>query len=165
MNEYPSHTISLLVANKSGTLVRIATLFSRRGFNIESLVVSPALDGRFSRMTITACGKEATLEQIIKQLSKLVDVIHAGEHDPDASVVRELALIKITATERNRSHILQLVQHFKARTVDFTDDTIIIELTGNSEKIDAAVEMLGQFGVLESIRTGKVIISRGPHQT
>ena len=103
-----THIISILVSNKPGVLVRISALFSRRAYNIESLVVSPALDGQFSRMTITAEGHCNTLEQIIKQLNKLIDVIHASEHDPQNTVIRELALIKVKVTDKSRAEVLQV---------------------------------------------------------
>ena len=111
-NRQNIHTISLFVANKPGVLLRICLVFSRRGFNIESLVVSPAFDGRFSRMTITAQGDRKTLDQIIKQCDKLVDVIHASEHDPSQSIEKEFALIKVKLKEDKRVELLNLVQHF-----------------------------------------------------
>lgn len=160
-----THTISLFVANKPGVLVRIALIFSRRGFNIESLVVSPALDGRFSRMTITAQGDPKTLEQIIKQASKLVDVVHAFEHSGGDAVEKELALIKVKATPQHRTGVLQVVTHFKAQTVDLTHDSLILMATGSTEKLDALEEMLSEFGIIEVVRTGKVVMARGKDLT
>ena len=119
-----SHTISLFVMNKPGVLYRITMVFARRAFNIESLVVSAAMDGKFSRITITAKGNPATLEQIIKQCSKLVDVIHAEEYSSENTLEQELALIKVKANASLRSEVLQIVDHFKARTVDFSENNI-----------------------------------------
>lgn len=159
------HTISLLVANKPGVLVRVALIFSRRGFNIESLVVSPALDGRFSRMTITAQGDKGTLEQIIKQAAKLVDVVLAHEHTDEHAVEKELALIKVVAKEEKRGELLQVISHFKAQTVDLTQESLIVQITGSTEKLDAAVEMLNPYGIVEIVRTGKIVMARGKEKT
>ncbi len=159
------HTISLLVANKPGVLVRIALIFSRRGFNIESLVVSPTFDGRFSRMTITAQGDPGTLVQIVKQAQKLVDVVNASEHTPREAVLREFALIKVKVPADKRVEVLQVVNHFKSQTVDIAPESIIVQTTGSSEKIDAMVQMLDQYGILELVRTGKVLMARGKEST
>ncbi len=159
------HTISLLVANKPGVLLRISLIFSRRGFNIESLVVSPTLDGRFSRMTITAQGNPAILDQIVKQASKLVDVVHATEHRDHSAVQKELALIKVAIGTQNRSEILQVVQHFKAVTVDMSQDSIIIQATGSTEKLDAMMVVLEEYGIIEIVRTGKIVMARGKETT
>jgi acetolactate synthase-1/3 small subunit len=159
------HSISILVANKPGVLMRVAQVFTRRQYNIDSLVVSPALDGKFSRMTIGAEGDPATLGQIIKQLQKLIDVKTATEHLDDDTLKKELALIKLSATPDTRTEILQLVRHFKAQTVDFTEESMIIEVTGNSDKLDAMIGMLKKFGILELVRTGKVVMARGSDAT
>jgi acetolactate synthase-1/3 small subunit len=159
------HTISLLVANKPGVLLRISLIFSRRGFNIESLVVSPTLDGRFSRMTITAQGNPAILEQIIKQASKLVDVVNATEHRDQTAVQKELALIKVKITAATRSEVLQVIQHFKAFTVDLGSDAVIIQATGSTEKLDAMMAFLANYGVIEVVRTGKIVMARGKEKT
>jgi len=159
------HTISLLVANKPGVLLRICLVFSRRGFNIESLVVSPAFDGRFSRMTITAQGNKKTLEQIIKQCAKLVDVIHASEHDPDISVEKEFALIKVSLEKENRVEVLNLIQHFQATAIDFSESTLVFHIVGDSEKINVCVSMLEPFGILEMVRSGKMVITKGKETT
>ncbi len=159
------HTISILVANKPGVLSRIATIFARRAYNIDSLVVSPTLDGHFSRMTITAIGELKTLEQIIKQLNKLVDVIHASEHKREDVIDTEFALIKVRTTNETRVGILQCVDHFKGKTVDFTDESLVIQVTGSTEKLDAMVEMLFKYGVLEMVRSGKMIMARGGETT
>ena len=159
------HTVSLLVANKPGVLLRIALVFSRRGFNIESLVVSPTLDGRFSRMTITAQGKPEMLDQIVKQVAKLVDVIHACEHNDRHAVEVELSLVKVRVDQDRRQDVLTIVRHFKAQTVDITHDSMIIQVTGGTEKLDAMVEMLSEFEILEIVRTGKVVMARGLETT
>jgi len=156
-----SHTISVYVHNRPGVLSRIAQVFARRGFNIDSLVVSEAHKPGFSRMTIVSQGDIATLDQIIKQLNKLVDVVRAAEHVSGESVERELALIKVTATVENRTELLQIVDVFRAKTVDISEESLTIEVTGDSSKLDAMEEMLGKFGIIEMIRSGKLIIARG----
>ena len=158
------HTISLFVSNKPGVLLRVSLVFARRGFNIESLVVSSALDGRFSRMTITASGDDKVLEQIIKQVNKLVDVITVTDHISDDSIERELVLIKLK-TGQDRTEVLQIVNHFKAETVDLTEGSVCIQATGDTDKIDALVEMLNKFEILEMVRSGKMLITRGESQT
>ncbi len=156
------HTISLLVANKPGVLLRISLIFSRRGFNIESLVVSPTLDGRYSRMTITAHGEPSVLEQIIKQASKLVDVVHASEHKDSRQVVeKELALIKVQAKAEKRAELLQVIHHFNAITTDLGPEELIIQVTGSTEKLDAMITFLQDYGIIELVRTGKVVMVRG----
>lgn len=161
----PAHAISLTVANRPGVLVRVALVFSRRGFNIDSLVVSPAIDGDFSRMNIVARGEPRELGQMIAQLEKLVDVVAAKDHTDDDIVMRELALIKVLCSPEERSEILQLVQHFRATTVDMTESSMTIQVTGESEKIDAMTRLCSKFHMVEFIRTGKVIVARGPEAT
>jgi acetolactate synthase I/III small subunit len=156
-----SHSISLLVNNKPGVLIRIALVFARRGYNIDSLVVSPAHDERFSHMSITASGERRILEQIIKQLDKLVDVIHARDHTGDVVVEKELALIKVQSPPEIRTEILQISEHFKCQTVDISDDTLMIQATGNTDKLDALHTLLGKYKILEMVRTGKIIMIRG----
>jgi len=156
-----SHTISILVANKPGVLVRIAQVFARRGYNIDSLVVSPAKEGLYSRITITAMGDPEILEQIIKQASKLVDVLHATDHTGENVIEKELALIKVAIQDQTRTPILQLCDHFKAETVDFTSESLVIQVTGSTEKLDAFVGMLDPYGIIELIRTGKILMARG----
>eukprot|EP01047_Picozoa_sp_COSAG01_P000387 COSAG01_NODE_7_length_54400_cov_1218.054935_11_plen_166_part_00 len=165
MSEQLNHTISVKVANKPGVLLRIGTIFARRGFNIDSLVVSPALDGKFSRMTLTASGARETLEQIIKQLNKLIDVIHASEHETSNTVVQELALIKLHLNKDQRNDVLQVVEHFKGQTVDFNEDSLIIQLTGNTQKLDAAIGLLNNFNIIETVRSGKLSMIRGSEET
>ena len=155
------HTISLFVANKPGVLLRVTIVFARRGFNIESLVVSSAFDGRYSRMTITAKGNNNDLEQIVKQLGKLVDVIESKENFDTSALERELALIKINVSINKRQELLQIVDHFKAKTIDLTDDSIIIEVSGGSEKISAFIDLMAPYDVIELVRSGKMVMQRG----
>lgn len=159
------HTISLLVHNRPGVLIRIALVFNRRGYNIESLVVSPAHNEKFSRMNITASGDRKTLEQIIKQLNKLIDVIHAKDHTDEVIVEKELALIKVQCPADKRTEILQITEHFKSQTVDLSENTVMIQVTGDTDKLDAMEMMLDKYGILEMVRTGKVIMARGAGQT
>ena len=161
----PTHNLSIYVANRPGALVRIAQAFSRRGFNIESLVVSPGATGDFSRMTITAKGDRAGLEQIIMQCSKLVDVLACREHSNEEVVARELALVKVAAEGAQRGEVLQIADHFRAKTVDLSEKSIVIEATGSSDKIDAMVDLLRKFKIIELVRTGKVIMARGERET
>lgn len=165
MSENLKHTISIYVTNRPGVLVRVAQVFARRGYNIDSLVVSPDVEGYCSRMTITAAGPQDVLEQIIKQVSKLVDVIHAVEHSHQKVLEKELALIKVLATEKTRPEILQLVEHFKAQTMDFTNQSMIIQVTGNTEKLNAFIDLLMKFKVQEVVRTGKLLMARGKEPT
>lgn len=155
------HTISVYVANKPGVLARIAQVFARRGYNIESLVVSPAMDGQFSRMTIGLSGSPEGMEQIIKQTSKLIDVLRCTDHTDDEAVVKELALVKVGANASQRAEVLQIGEHFGCKTVDLTETSMILQCTGNSEKIDALINMLGKFRIIELVRTGKVLMARG----
>ena len=159
------HTISLFVANKPGVLLRICLVFSRRAFNIESLVVSPAFDGRFSRMTITAQGDRKTLDQIIKQCAKLIDVLHASEHDPSKSIEKEFALVKVQLNANQRVELLNLVQHFEGTCLDFSNDTLIFQIIGDSDKLNTCLSMVHPFGLLEVIRSGKMAISKGQEST
>jgi acetolactate synthase-1/3 small subunit len=159
------HTLSIYVANKPGALARIAQVFARRGFNIESLVVSPAVDGNFSRMTISCSGDPEGLDQIIKQLSKLIDVLHCIDHTYDKSVMKEMGLIKISVDAEGRSEALQIADHFGCKTVDLTPDSMILQVVGDPAKIDALEEMIEKFKIVELVRTGKVVMSRGQEIT
>ena len=161
----PVHTISLFVNNKPGVLVRVALVFSRRGFNIESLVVSPGAEGRFSRMTITCSGAPEDLEQIIKQLAKLVDVVHAIDHTADLSYETEIALMKLACAIDQRTQILQIAEHFKARVVDYGTESMILHAYGASEKLDALIDLLRPFHLIELVRSGKLLMARGKHVT
>lgn len=155
------HTIAVVVENKSGVLTRIAGLFSRRSFNIESLSVGATDNPDYSRMTLSVQGDEEVLEQVIKQLSKLINVIRVSELEPEDSIERELAIIKVGADKDNRSEIMQLVSVFRAKIIDVSARTMIIEVTGDEKKVDALVLLLRQFGIKELARTGKVSMIRG----
>jgi acetolactate synthase-1/3 small subunit len=161
----PTHTISLFVNNQPGVLVRVALVFSRRAFNIESLVVSPAAEGRFSRMTITCSGDPATLEQVVKQLAKLVDVVHAIDHTGDHAYETEIALVKLECPIDDRTHILQMAEHYKARVVDFGAESLILQVYGSSEKLDAFIDLLRPFDIAELVRSGKLLMARGKRMT
>jgi len=159
------HAISLYVNNKPGVLVRVALVFARRGYNIESLVVSPAAEGDFSRMTITCSGDPATLEQIIKQLAKLVDVVHAVDHTGDKSYETEIALVKLRCDLDQRTQILQIAEHYNAKAVDYGQDSLMLRVFGSSEKLDAFIDLLRTYGLLELVRSGKILMARGLSET
>jgi len=155
------HTIALIVENKPGVLVRIAGLFSRRSFNIDSLTVGATDKPDYSRMTITVEGDEEVLEQVTKQLNKLINVIRVSELAPEESVERELAIIKVAAKKEDRSEIMQIVSVFRAKIIDVSPRSIIVEVTGSEDKVEAMVRLLRQFGIKEMARTGKVSMVRG----
>lgn len=159
------HTISLLVSNKPGVLTRITLIFARRGFNIDTLVVSQGQSPDFSRMNIEATGSERTLHLMLNQLNRLVDVIHAVEHNIEDVVQRELALFKISCIPEKRTELLQIAETFRGQTVDIGDETITFQLSGKTSKVDAFKKMLNPFGIREIVRTGKVIMSRGAEVT
>jgi len=155
------HTISVLVNNRPGVLARASALFARRGFNIDSLAVSTTQDPETSRMTIVVEGPDAVLEQISKQLYKLMDVIKVLDHQDEPCVVRELALVKVNAEPSARAEIMQIVSIFRANIVDVSEDTFVVEVTGGADKIDAITGMLRRFGIKEMMRTGRIVLSRG----
>jgi acetolactate synthase I/III small subunit len=162
----PLHTISALVRNQPGVLVRVALVFARRGFNIESLVVSgDPVSTDLSRMTITCSGDPDTLEQIIKQVAKLVDVVRAIDHTGQMNVETEIALVKLKAGLRERTEILQLAEHYQAKVVDCTATSLVLRVTGASEKLDSIIGLLRPFGVVELVRSGKILMTRGPEIT
>ena len=162
----PLHTISVLVRNQPGVLVRVALVFSRRGYNIESLVVSPdPVSTDFSRMTITCSGDPETLEQIIKQVAKLVDVVRAIDHTGQSAVETEIALVKIKANLDERTVILQTAEHYKAKVIDCSSSSLILRVTGASEKLDSFITLVRPFGVVELVRSGKILMTRGPEVT
>jgi acetolactate synthase-1/3 small subunit len=165
LSESDTHNLSIYVANKPGVLARIAQVFARRGFNIDSLVVSPSMDGRFSRMTVTAKGSAEGLDQVIRQLNKLVDVIRCVDHTGEEAVVKELALVKVAAGEEDRTAALQIADHFGAKTVDLTAHSMVVMVTGNSDKIDAMIRMMARYRIIELVRTGKVVMARGEEAT
>ncbi len=155
-----SHTLSIVVLNKPGVLARIAALFSRRGFNIESLAVGPTEDPDMSRITIVAHVDEVSLEQLTKQLNKLIEVLKIVELDGTA-VRRELLLIKVRATPETRSQVLEIVNLFRSKTVDIAHESMTIEATGGSDKVDALLRMLEPYGIKEVVQSGVVALSRG----
>jgi len=154
-------TLAVLVENHAGVLSRVAGLFSRRGFNIDSLAVGVTEDPRVSRMTIVVDGDENTIEQVSKQLNKLIDVIKVSDITED-SVTRELALVKVNAPAAARTEIIEIVNVFRAKVVDINKNTMTIEITGDSEKVAALEDMLQPFGIQEMVRTGIIAIERGP---
>jgi acetolactate synthase I/III small subunit len=161
------HTLSVLVRNQPGVLVRVSLVFARRGYNIESLVVSPDVsNGDFSRMTITCRGDDLTFEQISKQLTKLIDVVQAIDHTGQAVVETEIALLKLkTVDVQARTEILQIAEHYKAKVVDYGSDSLILRVYGESDKVDSFVGLLRPFGISELIRSGKILMARGPEAT
>ncbi len=160
-----THTISMLVANKPGVLVRIAMAFSRRGFNIDSLVVSPSANEKFSRMTITAQGDPETLEQIIRQANKIIDVIHAWEHNDKEAVHSELALLKLRKKGMTKPALTKLIKGFRACILDDSEDAFIIEQVGETPELDKLEAVLKKYGIVEMVRTGKVIMVKGHQKT
>lgn len=161
----PTHTLSVLVSNEPGVLMRICQVFSRRGFNIDSLVVSEGRNGKFSRMTIGISGDPQGLTQIIMQVSKLIDVIHCSEHTDEDAVVKELIMVKFLASEAQQTQALQIIEHFGGKTVDLSPTSMIALVSGNSSKIDAAISLFSQFEIIETVRTGKVVMARGEQPT
>jgi len=155
------HTLSVLVENHAGVLSRVAGLFSRRGFNIDSLAVGVTENPDVSRMTIVVDGDDYTVEQVSKQLNKLIDVIKLKKLEPNDSISRELALIKVAANASNRTEIIQIVGIFRANIVDVSKTTLTIEVSGDSDKVSALEDMLRQFGIKEIVRTGTIAIERG----
>jgi acetolactate synthase-1/3 small subunit len=155
------HVVSALVENRAGTLSRVSGLFSRRGFNIDSLTVGETEDRSISRMTIAVTGDDAALEQIVKQLGKLVDVIAVRELDPSSCIRREIMLVKIGADETTRPAVIEIAGIFRSRVIDVSPSTITIEATGDIEKLDGLLLLLRPYGVLELARTGLVALERG----
>jgi len=156
-----NHIISVLVENKSGVLAKISGLFSRRGFNIESLAVGPTENDEISRITIVVNAENHGIEQIVKQLYKLINVIKIQELDPLNIVERELVLIKVSTDSKTRAEVLEIVNIFRANIVDVGKKSLIVEITGARSKINALEEMLRPYGILELVRTGKIACSRG----
>ena len=158
----PVHTLSILVRNKPGVLVRVALVFSRRGYNIESLVVSADVaNGEFSRMTITCSGDPDTLEQIIKQVTKLVDVVHAFDHTGQAVYETEIALAKLKCGVEERTAILQIAEQYSAKVVDYGSESLMLRVYGVSDKLDAFLNLLRPYGIVELVRSGKILMTRG----
>jgi acetolactate synthase-1/3 small subunit len=156
------HTLSVLVENKAGVLSRVAGLFSRRGFNIESLAVGTCEEPSMSRMTIVVIGDDAQVEQVMKQLHKLIDIIKVTDITEPETVERELALIKVNAEPGStRAEVMQIAGIFRAQIVDVGAKTLVLQVTGDTKKIDALEELLQQYGVKELVRTGKIAVIRG----
>jgi len=157
-----SHVISTLVLNKPGVLQRVAGLFTRRGFNIDNITVGTSEQENMARMTIISKGDEKVLEQIIKQLNKLIDVVKVRDLDPENTVKRELCLIKIHAiSEKKRSEVIQYANIFRGRIIDVSPETLTVEITGSPGKIEALIDLLRVFGIKQIARTGPTAISRG----
>ncbi len=155
------HTISVLVENKFGVLARISTLFAARGFNIDSLSVGETENPDISRMTIVVKGDDSVLEQVEKQLNKLIDVIKVSNFMDTQYIQRELALIKISVNKSNRTEVIQIINIFRAKIVDVSNESVIAEITGDEEKIDAFLTLLKPFTIKEMCRTGIIAMSRG----
>lgn len=158
------HTISVIVENKPGVLARVAGLFSRRGFNIESLAVGTTEDPKISRMTIVANGDEQDLEQIIKQLYKLIDTLRVFDIPKEEEIGRELVLIKVNVTDKTRKEITEIADLFKAKIADVSEKSLIIEICDEEDKVINLENMLRKFGIIELVRTGKIALSRSPRQ-
>jgi acetolactate synthase I/III small subunit len=159
------HVLSVLVENKAGVLTRIAGLFARRGFNIKTLAVGPTEDETISRMTIVLDGAAHPIDQVTKQLHKLVNVIKIRDLEPNETIAREMALFKVSADGQNRAEIMQLAEIFRARIIDVSGRTVTIEVTGTEDKVEAFEEMVRPFGLVEMVRTGEIAIARGKSQT
>ncbi len=156
------HTISILVDNEFGVLSKVAGLFSGRGFNIESLCVAETLDLKVSRMTIVTTGDDQVVEQITKQLNKLINVIKVSDLTAEEHIERELAMIKVNVDEKDRAEILSIIDIFRGKVVDVSPTTYTIEMTGDAEKVNAITELLRPFGIKEIVRTGKIAMARSP---
>ena len=159
------HILSILVENKPGVLTRVAGLFARRGFNIETLVVGPTDDPELSRITLTVDGAMHPIDQVTKQLHKLVNVIKIRDLEPEETIARELAVFKIAADGAARAEIMQLVEIFKARIIDVTKRSIIVEVVGEATKVAAFERLVRPFGLIEMAQTGEIAISRGRSET
>jgi acetolactate synthase-1/3 small subunit len=159
------HVLSVLVENKPGVLTRISGLFARRGFNIDTLAVGPTDDESVSRMTIVLDGAAHPIDQVTKQLHKLVNVIKIRDLEPQETIAREMALFKVSADGQSRAEIMQLADIFRARIIDVSGRTVTIEVTGTADKIEAFESMVRPFGLVEMVRTGEIAIARGKTQT
>jgi acetolactate synthase I/III small subunit len=157
-----THTLSVLVEDKPGVLARVASLFSRRGFNIQSLAVGATEQKNMSRMTIVVTVEDFPLEQVTKQLNKLVNVIKIVEQDEENSVARELALIKVRADAGTRSQVIEAVNLFRAKVIDVSPESLVIESTGTPAKLEALLRVLEPYGVREIVQSGLVSMARGP---
>jgi acetolactate synthase-1/3 small subunit len=163
--EILTHTLSVYLIDKPGVLAKLSLVFSRRGFNIGSLIVSPARTSGYSRMTITCSGSRDTLDQIIAQVGKLVDVVHVTDSNDRPSVQSELALVKLRVESDTRAQILQIGEHFEAKVVDFAPDSLVMRICGSSERLDSFLMIMAPYGIIEYVRTGKIAMSRGAELT
>ncbi len=154
------HTIALLVRDAPGVLVRVAMVFSRRGYNIESLVVSSAAKSGLSRITVTSSGDPSILEQMIRQLAKLIDVVHAIDHTSTDHFETEIALVKLACRGDSRRQVLEIAEHFNAKVVDYAAESVILRVYGGSDKLDAMIELFDEDSVLELVRSGKIVMAR-----
>jgi acetolactate synthase-1/3 small subunit len=159
------HVLSILVENKSGVLTRIAGLFARRGFNIDTLTVGPTDDDHISRVTLTVDGAIHPIDQVTKQLHKLINVLKIRDLEPNDTVARELALFKISADGTQRGELMQIAEIFRGKVVDVTKRSVIVEVTGTTEKVEAFESMVRPFGLIEMMRTGEIAIARGRGET
>jgi len=159
------HTLSVLVENKPGVLSRVAGLFTRRNFNIDSLAVGETENPEYSRMTIVVEGNEQTIEQVKKQLNKVIPVIKVSDLTDDDSVDRELAMYKVSCDPDTRGEIMQIAESFRANIVDMGAQAVVVEVTGDTEKVEAMEDMLRKFGIKETVRTGRVSLARGEKTT
>jgi acetolactate synthase-1/3 small subunit len=159
------HVLSILVENKSGVLTRIAGLFARRGFNIDTLTVGPTDDAQISRVTLTVDGALHPIDQVTKQLHKLINVLKIRDLDPEGTVSRELAMFKVAADGPQRGELMQITEIFRGKVVDVTKRSIILEITGTTEKIEAFEGMVRPFGLIEMMRTGEIAVARGRGET
>jgi acetolactate synthase-1/3 small subunit len=159
------HVLTILVENKPGVLTRIAGLFARRGFNIDTLTVGPTDDEHISRVTLTVDGALHPIDQVTKQLHKLINVLKIRDLEPDETVTRELALFKVAVDGVQRAEVLQLTEIFRGRIVDVTRRSIIVEITGTTDKIESFEALLRPFGMVEMMRTGEIAIARGRGET
>jgi acetolactate synthase-1/3 small subunit len=159
------HVLSIIVENKPGVLTRIAGLFARRGFNIDTLAVGPTEDERVSRITLTLDGALHPIDQVTKQLHKLVNVIKIRDLEPDETLGRELAMFKVSAEGAARTEVMQICEIFRAKIVDVTRRSVVVEVTGTCKKIDAFEQLIRPFGLIEMARTGEIAIARGRSET
>jgi len=164
-SETSRHTISVLVANRPGVLARVAGLFSRRGFNIDSLAVGTTQDPEYSRISLVVQGDDRTIEQVTKQLNKLIDVIKVSDITKSETVDRELVLIKVGSKPEERNEIISLANTFRAKVVDVGEESMVLEVTGEDEKLSAFERLMRRYGITEMVRTGKVILVRGAQNT
>jgi len=159
------HTLTILVENKPGVLTRIAGLFARRGFNIDTLAVGPTDDESLSRVTLTVDGAKHPIDQVTKQLHKLINVLKIRDLEPEEAVSRELALFKVAADGPSRGEVMQLAEVFRGKVVDVSRRAIVVEITGTDEKVEAFEALVRPFGLIEMVRTGEIAISRGRTET